>query len=238
MLDPIPGSGPETGAVAVLDGATERRPGLPSGGWYAQRLGGRLREALARSSNPESALAQAIDAVARDHDLRPRASPSSTVALARWTEDVVEVLVLADSPAVKFGATDVEVVSDDRLAQLRAAGLLSTRAAVESLRNHDGGFWVAEAEPAAAQHAVRARWPRADVRSLILATDGVSAGVDEYGLFDWHGLRRLAAASGPLAVLAAVRDAEDADRNRITWPRPKIHDDQALVVVDFTKPSG
>ncbi|WP_253865285.1 protein phosphatase 2C domain-containing protein [Prauserella halophila] len=240
VVDPAPGSDRETGAVAVLDGATEQRPGLPSGGWYAQQLGHRLHETLARAPGTDlrATLADAIDAVAREHDLRAGVSPSSTVALARWTAEVVDVLVLADSPVVLFGTTGVEIVADERLSRLRTAGRLRTRSAVESLRNHVGGFWVAEAAPDAAEHAVRARLPRAEVQTLILATDGVATGVDDYGLFDWHGLRQLADDSGPRAVLDAVRDAERSDSARTRWPRPKVHDDQAIVVVDFTTRSG
>lgn len=238
VVDSVAGHDWDAGAVAVLDGATEQRPGLPSGGWYAERLGGHLREALLRSADPGAALADAIATTARVHDLQPGASPSSTVALACWTADTVEVLVLADSPVVKFGAAGVEVVADDRLQQLRAAGRLRTRRAVEALRNRDGGFWVAEAVPAAATQAVRVRWPRADVHALVLATDGVAAGVDDYGVFDWRGLYGLACASGPQAVLDAVRSAERSDPERTRWPRAKVHDDQALAVVDFTHRSG
>ncbi|GAA1205920.1 protein phosphatase 2C domain-containing protein [Prauserella alba] len=233
-----PGNDPQSGAVAVLDGATEQRPGLPSGGWYAEQLGERLRETLRSSPDPGRALAAAIHAVTRDHDLQASASPSSTVALACWSAEVVEVLVLADSPVAKFGTGGVEVVADERLSRLRAAGRLRTRAAVDALRNHHDGFWVAEADPAAATHAVRAQWPRSEVQTLILATDGVAAGVTDYELFDWHGLHRLAHTRGPQAVLDVVRDAEHRDRDRTRWPRPKIHDDQALVVVDFTTRSG
>lgn len=238
VVDPEPTDDPCTGAVAVLDGATEQRPGLPNGGWYAEQLGRRLRDTLLRSSSPEAALAAAIDAVARDHDLQAGASPSSTVALARWSTDAVDVLVLADSPVVKFGTGGIEVVADERLARLRADGRLRTRTAVESLRNHDGGFWVAEADPLAAARAVRARWPRAEVQALVLATDGAAGGVTDYELFDWRGLHQVADAYGPHAVLDAVRSAERSDVDRTRWPRPKIHDDQALVVVDFTSRSG
>lgn len=234
VVDSVAGRDPDAGAVAVLDGATEQRPGLPSGGWYAERLGVQLRAALLRSADPGAALAAAIDATTREHGLQPGASPSSTVALVLWTTDTVEALVLADSPVVRFGATEVEVVADHRLQQLRAAGRLRTRDAVDALRNRDGGFWVAEAEPTAATRAVRAHWARADVHSLVLATDGVAAGVDDYGVFDWRGLHRLARTAGPQAVLDAVREAERADPERTRWPRAKVHDDQALAVVDFT----
>ena len=38
-------------------------------------------------------------------------------------------------------------------------------------------------------------------------------------------------ASGPIAVLDAVRAAEAADPDGRRWPRSKRHDDKALVVV-------
>lgn len=239
VVDPVPGSA-TSGAAAVLDGATEQRPGLPSGGWYASRLAERLYDALATEPLVDTGdlMASAIAGLARDERLTPGASPSSTVALARWTPDTVETFVLGDSPVVAFGPAGVRVVSDLRLARLRAAGRLHTTEAVGRLRNRAGGFWVAEADPTAAQHAVRLRWPRGDVDALVLATDGVATGVADYGLFDWRGLRDLARRAGPDSVLGAVRAAERSDADRVRWPRPKRHDDQALVVVDFTLRSG
>ncbi|OLT44232.1 hypothetical protein BJF85_20200 [Saccharomonospora sp. CUA-673] len=225
----------ESGAVAVLDGATEQRPGLPSGGWYAERLAERLRAALV--ARPDAALtdvlACAIAEVAAAHDLTPGASPSSTVAIARWTSERVEALVLADSPVVAFGDFGVHAVIDDRLARLGAEGKLRSLEAVARVRNHEGGFWVAEADPSAAAQAVLADWPRAEVDTLILATDGVSTGVDDYHLFGWAEVRDRCRSSGPSAVLDTVRTAERVDADRTRWPRGKVHDDQALVVVEF-----
>jgi hypothetical protein len=81
--------------------------------------------------------------------------------------------------------------------------------------------------------ACTASWPRADVDAVLLASDGVSCGVDDYHLFDWPEVLALATGSGPAAVLAAVRDAEHTDPDGARWPRPKPHDDQALVLVRF-----
>ncbi|TWH21991.1 hypothetical protein JD82_03864 [Prauserella rugosa] len=239
VVDPVSGH-PRTGAVAVLDGATEQRPGLPSGGWYAEHLAARLRQALTVQPQADLAtvLTSAIADVADTENLTPGASPSSTVSLLRWDADVVEALVLADSPVVAFGTFGIQAVTDDRLASLRARGALPTLDAVTRLRNRDGGFWVAEADPSAAAQAVRAHWTRDDVDTVLLATDGVSIGVDEYHLFDWAGVRELSRASGPAAVLDTVRAAERADRARTRWPRAKVHDDQAMIVVDFTVRSG
>ncbi|MFF5986055.1 hypothetical protein [Prauserella flavalba] len=223
-------------AVVLLDGATEFRAELPSGGWYASRLAEHLHAGL--TSDPFAdlgdLLAAAIAGVASEHGLRAGNSPSSTVAMLRWTTERVDALVLADSPIVAFGRTGTTVLADQRLTRLRDGGHLRTRADVNRLRNAENGFWVAEADPAAAEHALRARWARADIDTVLLATDGVSVGVDDYGLFDWTTVLRLARGRGAEAVLDAVREAEEADPDGARWPRTKRHDDQAFAVIDFT----
>lgn len=242
-------------AVVLLDGATSLDPALPAGGWYASRLAGELAGRLTGYPDTDLSdlLAASIKAVARDNQLVPGASPSSTVALLRWNDTVVEGLVLADSPIVAFTAEGPSLLADDRLSAMpRGAGyrdrlaggagygedhLVALRAAatnVGRLRNQEGGFWVAEADPDAAYQAVRTTWPRASLTTVLVASDGVSCGVDTYGVFpDWAAVRDLAARSGPLAVLDEVRAAEEADPDGTRWPRAKPHDDQALVVANF-----
>ncbi|GAB3585162.1 protein phosphatase 2C domain-containing protein [Amycolatopsis endophytica] len=222
-------------AVAVLDGATSSDPTQPSGGWYAERLASRLAHELTGDGDLPAVLRRAIAGVANAEGLRPGLSPSSTVAIVRWTAERVDSLVLADSPIVAFGQT-VDLLADDRLVILRRGGRLRTRQAVRSLRNHPDGFWVAEADPGAAAHALTSSRPRAGLDAVILATDGVSCGVDDYGLFTWTEALHLARAKGLNAVLDAVRAAEDSDPDARRWPRAKRHDDQAIVLVEFAGP--
>ena len=241
-------------AVVVLDGATTLTPGMPSGGWYATQLGEELSRGLSAEPGADlsDTLAAAIRSVASTHDLVPGSAPSSTVAIARWTEDRVDALVLADSPVVAFGSAGLRVLEDDQLRRvprspggfrrrLRDGGgyddahldaLRTGMTATARYRNIEGGFWVAEADPAAAAHAARASWPRAETDALLIATDGVACGVDDYGIFDWPMALDHARAQGPGAVLVAVRHAEREDPDGVRWPRPKRHDDQALVLVD------
>ncbi|TDV46914.1 SpoIIE family protein phosphatase [Actinophytocola oryzae] len=243
-------------AVVLLDGATSLDPSLPSGGWYASRLAGELAGRLAGYPDTDLAdlLAGAIKSVARDNGLVPGRSPSSTVALLRWTDTVVEGLVLADSPIVAFTREGPSLLADTRIErlprgsgyrdQLRSGGgygerhVIALRQAGQTTarrRNVEGGFWVAEADPDAAHQAERTTWPRDTVTTVLMATDGVTCGIDPYGVFaDWQALRDLATTSGPESVLDQVRAAELDDPAGTRWPRPKPHDDQALVVIDYS----
>lgn len=233
-------------AVVLLDGATSDDPTLPSPGWYAGVLADRITRELRETPDADLAntLARSIGGVANEHGLRSHHAPSSTVAMLRWSAHTVDALVLADSPIAVFTRSphdsgepvdSLTVLTDDRLTRLREAGRLETRKEAANLRNTEGGFWVAEADPEAATHALCASWPTSEVTAVLIASDGASAGIDEYGLFDWAQAREIACTRGPHGVLEAVRTAENNDPDGIRWPRRKRHDDQALVYVDFTR---
>ncbi|MCC8244257.1 protein phosphatase 2C domain-containing protein [Saccharothrix luteola] len=216
-------------AVVLLDGATSPTPRERDGGWHSRHLAAELTH-LTDDHDLADQLARAIARLAATHGLTPGDSPSSTVAITRWTDTAVDVLVLADSPVVVFTDTGVEVVADNRLRDQR--GRVDR---ITDWRNREHGWWVAEADPAAAHEAVRASWPRDRVRAVLMATDGVSCGVDDYGLFaDWRTVLRITSENGPEAVLDEIRAAEEGDADRTKWPRPKVHDDQALAVIRFT----
>jgi hypothetical protein len=242
-------------AVILLDGATALEPRAHTAAWYAEHLSAQLATHLHQNptADLQQVLAEAITTLAQTHNLTPGTSPSSTVAITRWTAERIDALVLADSPIVAFTPTGSDVLADDRIAALpgrsggyraRLAGgngfdpdhVASLRAAGASfgrLRNVPGGFWVAEADPAAAHQARTRSWPRTDVRAVLMATDGVSCGVDDYHLFTWPQALDLAKTQGPQAVLDQVRTAEEQDPSGQCWPRPKRHDDQALALISF-----
>jgi hypothetical protein len=246
-------------AVIMLDGATSLRADLPSGGWYATRLAEAIAERLTAepAAGLDVVLAAAIGAVAAEHGFVAGRSPSSTVALLRWTGDAVDALVLGDSPVIAFGPGGPTILADDRLTTIpRGGGGYRTRlrsgggygpdhvdalrvsgAAMDRWRNREGGFWVAEADPRAAYQARRTSWPRAQVHAALLATDGVACGVDDYRIFpDWLAVLELSRTDGPHAILDAVRAAERSDPHGTRWPRPKPHDDQALALITFSMP--
>ena len=217
-------------AVVVLDGATSPTPTARDGGWHSRALAAELAAGGPATLDGDLAdeLAGAIRRLADRYGLVPGDSPSSTVAIVRWTVEEVDALVLADSPIVAFGA-DTDVLADHRLRDMR--GKVSR---ITDWRNREGGFWVAEADPAAAYRAVRRTWRRDAVHTVLLATDGVSCGVDDYGLFaDWREVLDITSAKGPEAVLDEIREAESNDPERTRWRRSKVHDDQALAVVRF-----
>lgn len=249
-------------AVALLDGATSLRPTSHTGGWYAEKLAEALRprlgpESVAESPDLAEVLFDAIAEVQSRHDLRPGSSPSSTVSLLRWNENVVQALVLADSPVVVFTDNGEQAITDERLAKLGGTSRTGYRArlregggfdgahhaalrdavdATARWRNVTGGFWVAEADPQAARQSVRREWPRSSVRAALLASDGVSCGFDKYDCYpNWSAMLEHADRESAEAVLRRVREAERSDPDGLRWPRAKRHDDQALAIVRFDR---
>ena len=216
-------------AVVLLDGVTSTRPPTRNGGWYADTLGAELTALLAQPGTLGDLLATAITNITKRHTLIPGDSPACTVAITRWTTNTIDVLVLADSPVIVF-TPEPKVIADTRLANLRPI----TRPLAE-LTNRKDGYWVAEAVPEAGHQALQATFPRSEVENVIMTTDGVSCGVDDYQLFkDWQSVLDLITTTGPEAVLDQIRTAEEADSSKTRWPRPKTHDDQALARINFT----
>ncbi len=243
-------------AVAVLDGASAPDPADRDGGWYAGQLARQLAARLPDERlDLTTVLADSIAAVAADHRLEPGRSPSATVVMLRWTADRTDGLVLGDSSLVAFApGRPAEEVVDDRLAAVAPAQRVAYhdrlsagggydqehRSLLRDLvgeqrrhRNCRGGYWIAEADPAAAGHALVRSWPAGALAGAALATDGVTRGIGRIGLPSWSAALELMRTGGPAAVLGAVRAVEAADPDGRRWPRSKRHDDQALVVVSW-----
>ncbi len=240
--------------LILLDGAssfgTQQRY---DGAWYADHLGHELHDVLARQPGRElvDALAAAIARVPRPRTGIDQDPPSSTVAIARWNDEDLDVLVLGDSPAVVFHRDGTAtIVQDDRLAaiapqqrhayreRLRHGGefdaahtalLHSLQAAQRQQRNTPGGYWIAELDPQAARHALTHTFSRADAPAVLLVSDGIAAGVEQYATPPtWHAARQVIEAEGArrLAELIHVIELSDPDGRR--WPRAKRHDDKSV----------
>ncbi|MFI8293262.1 hypothetical protein ACIGBL_29405 [Streptomyces sp. NPDC085614] len=232
---PGPGGG---GAVVVLDGVTPPAGddgcvhGVP---WFTARLGGALTELSA--SRPDltltGILALAIRRTAEAHrgtcDLSHVRTPQATVALARWDADTVEHLVLSDA-ALLLEAPDgaVRVVLDDRLDRVPPEVLRSPEA-TDRLRNREGGFFTAAADPAVADRAVTGTTPRSGVRALAALTDGATRWVVPFAEGDWADCAGVLRAEGASGLIRRVRAREAADGAAGATRRGKLHDDATAV---------
>jgi Protein phosphatase 2C len=246
-------------AVVVLDGVTGSDSGQLTAGQYAGKLGSSIAQTLTpgRGADLRSVLEQAIAAVVSEAGLEPGNSPSSTVAIAEWGGEFINALVLGDTVIVVFGADGgIEVVTDGRHAhvvarlrtdQRRMHGrredcigevkemIRATRAAKQELMNRPGGYWIAEAAPEAGRRAVVRSWPAQSVSALMVATDGVTCGPEQYGIPpSWPAALHVALCDGPEELLRLIHDAEAADPDGTRWPRSKVHDDKAVALAVFT----
>lgn len=233
----LPASG-HGGALVLLDGVTPP-PGngdcVHSVPWFTARLGGALLELSV--SRPDMTLAgclsAAITRTADAHratcDLSHPLTPQATVVAVRWGADAVEHLVLSDSALLIEGADGtVTPVLDDRIDRLRAAG-----ARVAPLRNLEGGFFTAAADPAVAARAVAGTTPRPAVRALAALTDGAARAVEVFRADDWASAFALLRKAGPEALISRVRTLENGDPEGLTAPRGKPFDDATAVFVEL-----
>lgn len=217
--------------VVVLDGATAS--GLPSGcvhdvAWLAGRLGGRLATVLIEQ--PDLALREVLrEGITRTRALHPQCdltnpdSPSSTVAMVREHNGMLDCLALADSPVVvETRDGGIIELNDDRTSHLPAYD----RVSVARLRNSDEGFWVASTRPEAADRALITSVPVAGVRRFAVVTDGVSRLVERFG-WSWVQVLDALEKQGPASVVRAVREAELAVEPGAL--RGKRHDDATAV---------
>jgi hypothetical protein len=156
------------------------------------------------------------------------------VALARWSETSVEYLVLSDS-VLLIEAPDgtVGAVLDDRLARLPRAALATDAIVDATVRNKEGGFFTAAADPSVAARAVTGELPPARVRALAALTDGATRWTEKFRQGDWTDLFTVVRKEGAAALVERVRALEDADREeRAYLGRAKTHDDATVVYVE------
>ncbi|WP_306999418.1 hypothetical protein [Amycolatopsis thermophila] len=240
-------------AVIVLDGASAFVPVPVPASTYADELGRQIVACLTEQPDAElqGVLAEAIALTAKALELEPGRSPSSTVTMLRQTNGVVDLLSLGDSVAI----LPDEVLTDERMDELDLAPRRqyrqrlaegggydeAHRALLRQLqtqqgerRNRPGGFWIAEASPEAAHHALVEHRPVSAVPWAVLATDGAYNTMTHVGLTDWE---RIAGASSD--ELARILDRcqqweRDKDPHARKLPRAKRHDDKAIAAVQLS----
>lgn len=239
-------------AVVVLDGASGSDTRV-SVGDYVDHLAGALVNVLdAETDMPlPHALADALRSTVAELRLMPGESPSSTVSIARRRGDEVDLLVLGDSPI--YIGPDSRPLTDDRLGQLdlpsrtkayeRLAGgggyddvhrdlVRSVRAEQLPYLNEPGGYWIAEARPEAAHHALIETVPMS-TPWLVMVTDGIDKPMRHLNISPATGVG--CTSSGLTDLLEQLHGWEnerDPDAHRL--PRFKRNDDKALAVVTFS----
>jgi hypothetical protein len=236
----------------VLDGLstagldTGCRHGVP---WYVAHLGGHLVTALAPPDITLAAgLAQALDRVASLHpecDLRNPGTPSATVAILRERDDVLDHLILADSPIVLDGMEGITVFTDLRVDEVlpdlreeveqdethtpeHQEALRRLVTAQRLTRNTPTGYWVAASDTESPEHALTGSTSIDSVRAAAVLTDGASRLVTQYGMATWPEVFTELRTGGPHELIANVRKVEATDPTGQRWPRYKSGDDAAV----------
>lgn len=228
------------GVLVALDGVTPPpgdvgcAHGVP---WFTTRLGGRLTELSgSRRDMPlDRILAESIRDTADAHrgtcDLSHVRTPQATVVLVRWDEAYVEHLVLSDSVLLlEAPGGEVTAVLDDRLDRVPREAL-RTRATADALRNAEGGFFTAAADPAVAARAVTGRTPRERVRAVAALTDGASRWTDTFAEGDWARCLAVLRREGARGLIARVRALEAAPPAPAA--RGKRHDDASAAYAEL-----
>lgn len=237
----LPSAG-EGGVLIVLDGVTPPAGddgcvhGVP---WFTARLGGALTELAGsrRDMTLQEVLAASVLRTANMHrdtcDLSHVRTPQATVVMARWNSDAVEHLVLSDSTLL-LESPDGEVrpVLDDRLDRIPRE-VRRAVATTDALRNAEGGFFTAAADPEVAAKAVTGRTPASDVRAALALTDGAARWVEVFREGGWADCLALVRKNGPQELIDRVRAAESADPDCVAFRRGKARDDATATYVEL-----
>ena len=228
------------GWALVLDGATALKPAengcIHNVPWMVHQLAGNLAQFLTLAPNVAlaDALAESITRTCAAHentcDLSNPDSPSSTVTILRNRGDVLDYLVLGDSPLLVSRTGKIEPILDERMANLDDYSY----EAVIAVQNKPEGYYVANTMPDAAYQAVCGSLPAAEIDSAVLLTDGASRLVDAFQLLLWEDLFRIVSGDGPRSLIAQTRKVERDGAMSSDGRNRKHHDDATVVFVDLT----
>jgi hypothetical protein len=238
--------------VVVLDGATIRTDtGCEHGvAWFTRKLGaGIIAGAASRSLSLTQVLADAVRDVAALHpgcDLAHPGTPSAATAIVRLEGQLLRYLVLGDVTIVADTVDGIIVVSDDRVSQTAAeersaadrhqigtpekqAALLAMKHAELAARNRVGGYWIAAADPSAAEHAITGEIDTSKLKRLAVLTDGAARAVVLFKSHTWESALDLIERSGADEFVDQIRTVEAMDPHGSRYPRNKVGDDATVV---------
>lgn len=250
-----------TNFAAVLDGASavRIRDDGKDGGWFAEQLSREIARTLRQ--DPQESLRRVLGcslaALAERHSLTAANSPTSTLVLARWGCDVLDLLVIGDSTALVIREGDVMRLTDRRMEDIAPARREEYRQGLGSgggfnerharilaqlqveqtrARNRPDGYWIAGASASAAEQCLELALPREEVEGLIIHTDGLDR---LFHVGNDVAIRQALDRRDPRHALLQAKKYECEDPKGIQWPRAKQHDDKTLAFVDFrTSASG
>lgn len=239
-------------AVVVLNGAGACRNVPVAASLYAEHLGSALRDQLraAPGGDLRGLLREAIALTAYTLNLTPGDAPSSTVAIARAAGAHLDALALGHSAVV----VSTGLLTDNRINALDlpeqrqylahlAAGDGYTeehRRLVHQLqhqqaqrRNRHGGYWIAEADPAAAAHALTHQYPVEHNPWTILATDGAVIPITHRQTPPWSEIAHYDNTQLH-ALLEHLHEWEAShDPHGHHLPRAQQHDDKTIAIAHW-----
>jgi hypothetical protein len=242
-------------AVIVLDGASAHEPVDVDPATYAQLLGATIAEQLDHSpvADLSAVVATGIRDTARTLRLTVGGSttPSSTISILRTRDDIADLYVLGDSPIYYGTDTEAHRLIDERLSAVAipehdryvsrlAAGHGYTdqhREALAALqreqnrhRNQPGGYWIAEADPTAADHALTATLDPTSITWAVLATDGAADLIDHFGR-SWAETAQYDDSQLTELLLELHQWEATIDPQGRSLPRAKRHDDKTVTAM-------
>ena len=177
------------------------------------------------------------------------------MAIARVNHGTVDLLLLGDSYIAYRSAGTTAVLTDDRLDHLglpqarlyrerlaagsgygpaHTATLRDLQAGQRARRNVSGGYWIASANPEAAEHAITLTLPVTSLEWIVLATDGAADTARYLDLDDWEAIACCdqARLSGLLQHCHEWEGTADQDGRQ--YPRAKRHDDKAIATIQLS----
>lgn len=237
-------------SVIVLDGASAFDPDAGPADDYVDALLAALVDRIDSTEPLPAVLAQAIEHTAETVSDERGSGPSSTVAIIRDTGEEIEAAVLGDSTiVVGLAEGRTERITDDRMSRIahpqreqyrhrlrigagydehHRATLQTIQTAERDARNQAAGYWIAETDPAAADHALIHRYPYRAVEWCVLATDGAQRSIDFHGI-QWPDLPTMTMEELRAMLDELHRWEADDDPTGALLPRAKRHDDKTLV---------
>lgn len=199
-------------------------------------------------------VAQGITAKFEAEQVRPPAEryelPWTTMSLIGVAAGRLDIAYVGDSRVLvetdedevhNFGTNPSRNAFETRLAQkmiasrkgqpLGPAAVLPELRAARNTVNTSTGYWLLGADPAVGAHATVTSLALSGAATVLLATDGFYALVEDYGRYGDRELIATAQTIGLAALARELRHIEDEDPNGERFPRMKKSDDATALLV-------